>query len=265
MRINIAYCITQDFIENASVSAASILQNASEKDEYYFYIFTENFNNNDKTAFEKITKFHPAKIDFIKINRKIFNPFINNSPIGISPLYRLLIPSLLPNIDKILYLDADTYIYSNLAELYNYDITNHFVAGVIDKCEQTMRRRVKLGEGQTFINAGVLLLNLRAFRENNLEEKCFELLKTTRSFNDQDVINSICREKILLLPLKYNIMAYPPEVTQRAESQYENMEAEAIEAYKNPVIFHMHLKPWNNPYLSSSHDWIKLWNKLHET
>ena len=110
------------------------------------------------------------------------------------------------NENKILYLDSDIIVTKDISELYSTDVSDYYLAGVEDKLSHKMRDRVNLKDGEVYINSGVQLVNLAKFREDNIEPIIFETLRKKDTYTDQDVINDICRSKILQFPLKYNLM-----------------------------------------------------------
>lgn len=126
--------------------------------------------------------------------------------------YRLLIGSLVPKyVKKVIYLDADTIIDWDIGDLYDLDILTT-IAGVQDiywweyfwKLLST-NFWVSIS---TYINAGVILINLEKFRENNNQSKMLATLKNdfTKLPNlDQDLINLVFHSDITLLEAWWNL------------------------------------------------------------
>lgn len=109
-----------------------------------------------------------------------------------------LLADLIPEIpDKILYLDIDMMVNKDIAELYNVDISNYEYAAVKEKYGSILI-------WPDYINAGMLLLNIKKIKETGLLEKARYLIKTKKMlFADQDAIYRSTTKK-LLLPRKYN-------------------------------------------------------------
>ena len=99
--------------------------------------------------------------------------------------------------DKLLYLDIDMMAASDISELYNTDITDYEYAAVKEKYGSIFIR-------PDYINAGMLLLNMKKIKETGMLRKSRELIKTKKMlFADQDAIfRSTTKKK--LLPRKYN-------------------------------------------------------------
>ena len=109
-----------------------------------------------------------------------------------------LLADLIPEIpDKILYLDIDMMANKDIAELYNVDISNYEYAAVKEKYGSVFI-------WPDYINAGMLLLNIKKIKETGLLEKARYLIKTRKMlFADQDAIYRSTTKK-LLIPRKYN-------------------------------------------------------------
>jgi lipopolysaccharide biosynthesis glycosyltransferase len=108
-----------------------------------------------------------------------------------------------------------------------------------------------------YFNAGVLLINLRYWREHNVIERFCEYIMTNYNsihLQDQDVLNYVFREEKYMLPYKYN---YQQNLVTK-KYYYYNINA-VLEACKDPIVLHFsgYNKPWNsykatyNPYNSS--------------
>lgn len=233
MRINIALGMTSSWFEYAQVTIASVLYNAENVDEYYFYIMANSFEDFQKESFLRLSKIFPANFEFILMDDSYFNGAIHDW-LGVSSSYRLRLSSLVSE-SKILYLDSDTMVRKNIAPLYSTNLSNYYIAMAPDKCSELMGVRIDLSKEDVFYNAGVQLINLDKFRELNLEEVIMHKLRKNRFWTDQDVINDVCKSHILELPLKFNIM--PSEDYKTCRFQYDM-------TIEDPVIVHYTSKPW---------------------
>lgn len=235
MKINVALAVSRDWFNHASITATSILMNSNKNDNYCFYILSNGFDESEKDIFLKLKNLRPVDFEFITLDDEYFEGAIHDW-LGVSASYRLRLQTFC-NEDKVLYLDSDVVALKDIAELYKTDISAYYLAAVEDKCSEMMRCRIhSIKEGETFFNSGVQLINLKAFREDGIEEKFMEVLRNHNSYTDQDAMNDVCYGKILSLPLKYNIVP--------ATKGYKGREIEAENAKENPVLLHYHSKPW---------------------
>lgn len=114
---------------------------------------------------------------------------------------RLLVPYLIPEADRAIYLDADTVVVGELLDLWQTDLQNCPVAGVYDRFGAATAHQ------RDYINSGVLLMDLVAWRAGKIPEWSitYAVAKQPR-FPDQDAINATCRGHIHMLPRKWNFM-----------------------------------------------------------
>ncbi len=188
----------------------------------------------------------------------IENPYAGSYQVrGISAgtYLRLALPRLLPETDKILYMDADILVRGSLQALWETPMSGKTLAAVkgavnlSDKWEWNRERDYwKLLEGQRgkYINAGVTLLNLEQIRRLDLKKTWDELAQRKLYYQDQDILNITCKGTISYLPPKYNRLAYlPQEEYHRFVEEGLCTQEEYREAMEAPVIIHYAGdKPW---------------------
>ena len=128
--------------------------------------------------------------------------------------YRLILPKTFWTIDKALYLDCDILVRGDISKLYEYDLGDNLVGAVPDASVQIFEEfstyvEKALGIPRDhYFNAGILSMNLKAMREMHFEKKVEDLVKKV-SFvvaQDQDLLNVICKDRVLYLPDVWNTM-----------------------------------------------------------
>ena len=131
----------------------------------------------------------------------------------VSTCYRLLAPSILTAYDKLIYLDVDVAVCRDLCELYATDPGDCYFAAAGDVVHSTKPEYLSWAAGWGFtewdgyVNAGVLVMNLKKIREDRLEERFISLLAKDYTFADQDILNVACKGKVRLLPVRFNLVA----------------------------------------------------------
>lgn len=253
------------------VTIASMLQTAAESTVYHFYLLVSGdfSEENKKRIVELCSQRAEWKVDFINMQSAYKNTYIKIAHISTATYYRLQLPSLLKEIDKCIYLDIDLVVKHDLSELFLTDIENQYIAGVRaagyygspEKIEY-QKNRLGISDFSTYVNAGVLVLNLRKMREDGLEEKCAELIEKEWESQDQDILNVACLGKIRLLNTKYNVMTKYPLDDDEAYDKVEclkraYLEQEWEDGRKEPVIIHYadRIKPWKVPGSVYAKDW----------
>lgn len=168
---------------------------------------------------------------------------------------RLALPGLLPEVDKILYMDADVLVRESLVLLWETPMEGKVLAAVkgavnlSDKWEWNSGRsywHLLSGAKGGYINAGVTLLNLAEVRRRGLPGRWNELAGERFYYQDQDILNITCQGAMVYLPPKYNRLAYLEEKDfDRFTAEGVYTQEEKREAIQSPAILHYAGdKPW---------------------
>lgn len=120
--------------------------------------------------------------------------------------YRIMIPEIFKDLDRILYLDGDTLVLKDLYELFNIELPERAnMAMVVDKFswrEQMQRLHIS-----NYFNSGVILFDIKKCLRNNFSQKCIKWINENKEnivFPDQDAINAVSDNKILRINNTYN-------------------------------------------------------------
>jgi lipopolysaccharide biosynthesis glycosyltransferase len=214
--MNILYTFSKDWLPLWGASCLSLFTNNLKP--INVYIATDNLTEKEKEIFIKINnKFNNIhNFIFLNIDDSVFNSL--NLSYTKYALYRLLSPLYILE-DKILYLDTDTIISNNIEELYNTDILNFLVGGVPDTgIKEEIKESIESGKKDKYINSGVLLINLKKWKEENLTSILIEEInKKEYPYPDQTVLNMICKNKILLLNNIYNYSYCTKGISKKLE------------------------------------------------
>lgn len=231
-RINVCVACDDNYSRYAAVVIASILANAKDDDDLYFYVLDGGISEISRTKMLKLTTIRDCNINFVNIDDSMFSDYMavkTHGYISLPTFYRLKAASLMPDVDRIIYFDCDVVVNSCLNDLFFADLDGNAVGGVLD----IKKRMVK--KNPTYVNAGMLVLDLSKIREENIEEEF--LIWTREHFDeitvgDQQIINETLKGRIKLLPSKWNVQS--SNFTNR--SSYE----------KRPNVIHYvgGQKPW---------------------
>ena len=247
----------------------SILENGNKNTYYIFYLLVPfNFSQINKTKINEINNNYKCFIYFIHIPN-IFDNIIMKIPhITLTTYFRLLIGDYLPKkIEKCIYLDVDIIVTKDLSELFLIEMKDNYLAGVVAAGyyfkEKQNCKRLKLPSMKQYVNAGMLVMNVKQIRKDNLTKKFIELSKRNYSSQDQDVLNIVCFGKILTLPPKYNAMVFRLiENSPLLRDLYK--EEDIIEARESPYIIHYSdkNKPWNSIGIFKENNWWDIAKKI---
>lgn len=245
--INVAFCLDSKFLMQTCVSITSLLTSAKDKCRYNIYcvLGKDISKQNRKELEDSVFKFsNDSKIIFLNENGSYDNAHIppGRDEWSKAVYYRLMLPDLIPNADKVIYIDSDTIILRDLIEMNNIDFNDNYVLGCLDFLNDDVLWEQKYGnywlhlEKRQCINTGMMIMNLKKIRQDNLSEKWIELAKKEVRCVDQDVINSTCLGKIGLLPTIYNRAVVDKTKIKSAITE-EDLQ-------KIVILHYVYPKPW---------------------
>ena len=162
---------------------------------------------------------------------------------------RLLLPELLPELDRILYLDCDIIVRQDLAKLWETtELADNYLAGVYEAAIEGQAERFRaLGcDPAKYFNSGFLLMNLAQMRAEKVSEKLLEACRVPYlEFPDQDALNQVCLGRVVPLSPLYNSIRtfFIPKYRPDFERQYGSGLWEKVQ--KEATIHYTGGKPWN--------------------
>ena len=113
------------------------------------------------------------------------------------------------DIDKVLYLDSDIVVDKSLETLWNSNISNYAVGCVTDMSEAKHDyNRLDFDPKLGYFNAGVLLINLKYWRDHHIIDEFVNIIINHPEMieqHDQDVLNIVLCKNKFTLPLTYNV------------------------------------------------------------
>lgn len=249
--IPIFFSTDDNYIPYLDVAIASLIANASKEHEYRIMVLNTGLRQENV---RKILQNERAgfKIDFIDISEEVESIKARLKDVyhfSVVTYYRLFIASLFPQYDKVIYLDCDLVVLGDISELYGVDLGDNILGAAPEQFVQNteeFRRYAEEALGvdpDGYVNAGVLLMNLEAFRRHGIEERFTDLI-TEYDFDlldpDQAYLNYLCRGKIHVLPNGWNKEPMPL----------------ACEGKKNIVHYALYKKPWQyDDVMDGEHFW----------
>lgn len=255
--MNIVCATDNNFVQHCTIMAVSVLINNPGTD---IYVLTDGLKEkNEQILHEEIErlggKLHICLVDDETINALPLSHEKGLNHISKATYYRLMISDLLPDIDKVIYLDCDIVVNGSLAELWDIDITNYAIAAVLQIGHGFEAERLGYPMSYGYFNAGVNMLNLSYFRKHHIKEALFQYAERNADkllYNDQDILNAVLYDKCFHLLPMWNMtsMAYDPYINRRGDVKNGNVvnrfdkEKENINEYKGkPIVLHYVSKP----------------------
>lgn len=216
--IPVVFAIDNNYAPMLHVTIRSIIANASPDYQYHIHILYENLTDEYKQSLQSMqTEKFSIEFNFVGDAIKQYAETMHYKYYGSNAIYyRVFIPELFPHYKKVVYLDADVVLNADISELYNCDLGDNYIAGVL--CELVngipilvdySKKFLGLGlNGPCYFNSGVLVMNCAKMRQVNFIKQFFE---TANSFKleicpDQDYYNLLCYGKTVILPSEWNKM-----------------------------------------------------------
>ena len=216
--IPIFFACDEGFVKYTMVSMKSIMENADRSRKYHIYILHMGITEATQAKVLAMADEEFA-IDFVDVTDEM-KSIADKLPIrdyySNTTYFRLFIPDMFPQYRKALYIDSDTIVVGNIAELYDHKLGKLYAGVCPDRVvAQTdiLGDYVEkvLGVKRTrYFNAGVMLMNCSQFRENHLLDEFLEMLHVYLFVvaQDQDYLNLICKNQVLYMEPKWNAQVF---------------------------------------------------------
>lgn len=248
--IPIVFATDHNYVMPTGVAIHSLLKSG---EIYHIVVITgEDVTPLDKEMLKKEVTINSKEsiIEFIESDGTFKDSPVSRHISNIT-YYRFLIPWLLPQYDKVIYCDPDVIFMTPLKKVYKgTDLKESLIAAVRRQYkEDTIYYKNVLSIGldtNEYINAGFLIINCKMMRDLHLLPELIEMSKQEYLLLDQDILNLICKNKIVYLPNRFNVTS-------------EKMTAELLEG--ESIIHYTGSKPWNDFKCC----WIEWWTNYRES
>ena len=239
----------------------SVIENSTPENNYDITVLESSISDINKKLILGMVDKKNISLRFYNVNRKMDGIELKaGGHISVETYFRLLIPQIFINYDKVLFLDSDMTAHADVADLFKTDVKNCTVAAAVDQCiaafyngsDKTFypycKKVLKLKNHHEYFQAGVMLLNLKRFRERYTTKEIFDFA-TSRQFTyvDQDIMNSLCRDEVKHIPLSWNV--FPDFGDYSHEFMPEKLRKKYEYARNHIKICHHTgpIKPWTDP------------------
>lgn len=268
--IPIVFICDSGYVIPTATAISSLLKFKKEETIYDITIVAVNMSDIDIKKFSLIKKKN-VTINIIYIEKNLFQNLhskeITNYGVSTTALIKFLLPVLMNNYDKILYLDGDIIVKRDLSKLYTEKLDNLY-AGVIRDIPQVLYKKQVFGikYGKNYFNSGVMLLNVEQMRKDNITEKLIDTKKVLDSkLMDQDIFNEVFGENVKQLSIEYNTLYVNlirskgkytiDEINKCYNTNYKNLED--IRRSSSIIHFCSKDKPWKYYDVPMADAWIE--------
>lgn len=239
--IPVFYACDETYLKYALVSIYSLIQNADSEYKLNIHVLNTGISAGAQIIMKKLEndRVHIEFDDVTDKIKKIDEKLPLRDYYSMTTYYRLFIAQMFPLYDKVVYIDSDTIVKGDISKLYEMELGDSYVGAVNDPVvSQTdifaEYAETVLGIGRyDYFNAGVLLINVKAFREEDVLGQFIELTNKYAFIvaQDQDYLNVICQGRVLKLDASWD-----SEVYGELLCPVEDM---------NIIHYNMAAKPWH--------------------
>ncbi|MBC6608747.1 glycosyltransferase family 8 protein [Hymenobacter sp. BT188] len=217
--MDIVFNVNPGGLEGLGATLTSLIRNCSNSQELKIWFLCSDFQKKDKFNISKLLESEgfSGSTEYIDFNARQLFGHLTSLHGDWTTYGRLLIANYVKS-DVALYLDADLIVLLDVLQLRNFDLQDAIVAGVYGSTlEWTLDRdffinQLKASPEQSYFNCGIILFNLKKWREDNIEEQWKELANQYCDkliSHDQTIINAICGGEFTHLPSSFNNAWYP--------------------------------------------------------
>lgn len=212
--ISVSFCVSDNYVQHLAVVALSILDHASEGQRFVFHVLVRAISEDSRRRLSEIERAWPnCRFAIHVVDSSLFDTLpLTLDHVTQETYYRFLLPQLLTDEARTIYMDVDVLVFGDLAPFWETDLGDAILGGVLDvekPCAALERHRQGLGlpPNAPYVNAGILLMDLDGLRRFHFTEKCFAAtaeLGPRIAFVDQDPINVVAHGHLCLLPKRWN-------------------------------------------------------------
>lgn len=220
--IPIVFTFDNNYSLPAAVAIKSLVDTGNEDTWYEIYCLYHDLSDHNRRSLDKI-----AKINWIKVDKSLFNGFPISSEYPLDVYYRLIIHDILPQYDKILYSDVDVLFRCDLTDVLNVNLEGMYWAGVpLERNETPSQETISAQVGQPddpkymsghtkfsenkndlIFASGFMVINSKKMRADQMTKNFFQIINQFSGrlkMFDLDVLNLACQNgTIKSLPLEY--------------------------------------------------------------
>ncbi|MBK6472009.1 MAG: hypothetical protein IPF94_15200 [Betaproteobacteria bacterium] len=212
-QFHVAYCFDQNYEQHFGASVTSLLLNAQGPgSNLCIHVVTAQVSDAFQARLDRLTDTFRARIEVHCVQahdvERLSRLPVTNRPLAYlttATYYRVLLPNILPPaIDRVVYLDSDTIVLSDIRALFDIDLGQAIVGAALDMGSTAMAAKRGLDK---YVNSGVMLMDLQQWRQGDYVDRClaYALQHPDKiSYGDQCAINAVCADVIQVLDPRWN-------------------------------------------------------------
>lgn len=251
--IEILFCANPGYYEHVAVAAVSLAENNARSAINIHVLTCDAEPVAEAWLSESLLAYHHVALSFHYAPAARLGKVFVDQHLTKEAYLRLLAPDIFPvGTRRVLYLDSDLVVLDDIEPLWNTDLRGKALAAAPDlpwdNNSPIAKQAVLLGltANHTYVNSGVLLLDLERWRRDRISSRLFAYIEQRHAallYHDQDAINAVCRDDIEIVDCRWNVQARMYLLGLRAISPAFKA---TRQARRHPAIVHYTTrhKPW---------------------
>ncbi len=205
--MNVVFASGDQYSRLAIVTIKSLLMNNTEAPGINIYYISNGISEESQQYLKDLVAEYNRKIVFIPFPSEL-DSFPGSNRNGQTVFSYCFFQDILPSdVDKVLLLEGDTIVTGSLEDFYETDLSDYYIAAADDLQSKWYKRKLGMRDDSPYVNCGVILYNLKKWREDNITEKIIDVLNSGEHmffYDVQDVINYTLEGGIKVFPPKFN-------------------------------------------------------------
>lgn len=247
-----------NYAQHMGVAILSIIKNKKRGYKIIFHILDGGIQENNKNKLKLLFREqYESEIRFIHVNHDNFKIFPENGHLKLPTYYRIIAPEIICE-EKLLYLDSDIIVIKDLWGLYSLNTQNKTLAAKTSFGEK-YQKKIYFRPISRYFNAGVLLINTKKWKENDVWYKSIKFLENSKNHQklkncDQDLLNHLLEDDWLEIDEKYNVETYEYRKKIKINDihilhfigNHKPWHQPYINYYKKYYIYYLKMSPWSD-------------------
>ena len=246
--IQIACSPDDNYLQHCIAMLNSLFTNNA-GNSFCIHVIKNGLNAQNQQIIKDYVLTHKHECKFYTVDASALTNAPTHAYVSLASYYRFFLSTVIDNtIEKILYLDSDIIVRTNIIDLWNTDITGYYAAAVKEPIDASHLATIGMPAGAAYFNAGILLVNLKKWREDGMMEQCVAFTQNHPEriiYWDQDVLNNLFNDNWKKLDPYWNVTHF--YYRKGCDAAYFSLPEEKYNALKqSPGIVHFtgpH-KPW---------------------
>lgn len=246
-QMNILVAFNDNYVMPTEVMLRSLIE-SNEVELNIYALFAELSEESRKSVKYLEGMRRQVRVIFIRVDKKLFAHFPLTKWWTMETYYRLFASDYLENdIDRILWLDSDIIVNRTLKDFYEQDFEGKLMIADEDcwfGSNQEIHERLHMPQHVKYVNAGVILMDIRGLRERIPKELILSYVEKNGSnllYNDQDIINGLLYPYVKVADAAHAYNFFSREITRQNKKH----------VFREACIIHYsgEYKPWNKGYV----------------